>query len=60
MYNLIKKTFRLENEARVQIFFPTIGKFPLSYKKKKERKNIESRKLESKVSLFSKTKQKER
>lgn len=43
MYNLIKKTFRLENEARVQIFFPTIGKFPLSYKKKRKKKYRKSK-----------------
>lgn len=58
MYNLIKKNVSLENKARVQIFCSAIGKFPLSYKKRK--KNTEIRKLESMVSLFLKTKQKER
>lgn len=37
MYNLIKKNVSLENKARVQIFCSAIGKFPLSYKKRKKK-----------------------
>lgn len=58
MYNLIKRRFVREGSS-CKYFFQPLENFHYLTKKKKE-KNTESRKLESKVSLFLKTKQKER